>query len=81
MAVSVLEEKSEITMKYFFYGFTCIVLSSIMKAFLLHEFYNALTVSGALLFAAFYLSWVGNRIKNRLYVNRKLALHGDITDS
>ena len=34
-AISVMEDKSEVTLAYFLSGFACIVVSSMLKAFLL----------------------------------------------
>ena len=79
-AVKVMDEKSETTITYFFGGFTCIILSSIMKSFLLHTFYNALTVSVALFFMAIYLMKVGRRIKTQLYVTHTKAITGEIEE-
>ena len=58
-AVNVLEEKSEITLFYFLMGFICIIISSILKSFLLHSFFNAVVVSAGLVFMSFYLIHVG----------------------
>ena len=58
-AVSVLEEKSEITLTYFLAGFMCIVVSSSLKAFILHTFVNALIVSIGLFIMAYYLVIIG----------------------
>ena len=58
-AVSVLEEKSEITLTYFLAGFMCIVISSSLKAFILHTFINALIVSIGLFVMAYYLVIIG----------------------
>lgn len=77
-AVQVMEEKSEITLKYFLAGFCCIVMSSILKSFILHSFWNALTVSVALMMMALYLYRVGMRIKNQLYVATSVAIKGII---
>ena len=54
-AVSVLEEKSEITLSYFLMGFACIVISSSLKAFILHHFINALIVSFGLFIMSIFL--------------------------
>ena len=67
-AVSVLEEKSEITIQYFLAGFACIIISSILKSFILHKFWNAFIVSIALLIMSIWLINIGKRIKKRLYV-------------
>mmetsp|Transcript_1036 Transcript_1036/g.1885 ORF Transcript_1036/g.1885 Transcript_1036/m.1885 type:complete len:198 (+) Transcript_1036:28-621(+) len=75
-AVSVLEEKSEITLQYFLMGFGCIIISSSLKAFILHSFFNALIVSCGLLAVSFYLLTVGQRIIDRLYVEKKQAISG-----
>ena len=58
-AVQVLEEKSEITLQYFLMGFGCIVMSSSLKAFILHTFFNALIVSVGLILMGLYLIVVG----------------------
>jgi len=47
-AVSVLEDKSEITLTYFMLGLYCIVLSSGLKALILYELWNACIVCGGL---------------------------------
>ena len=77
-AVQVMEEKSDVTLKYFLCGFSCIVMSSILKSFILHTFWNALTVSSALILMAMYLYNVGMRIKNKLYVATSVAIKGVI---
>ena len=69
-AVNVLEEKSEITLFYFFMGFLCIIISSILKSFLLHSFQNAVFVSSGLVLMSFYIFYVGQRIKDKLYVQK-----------
>ena len=75
-AVSVLEEKSEITLLYFLLGFMCIIISSSLKAFILHTFVNALIVSCGLILVAWYLVKVGLRIKDKLYVEKNQAISG-----
>ena len=77
-AVSVLEEKSEITMQYFLSGFCCIIISSILKSFILHTFINALIVSIGLVIMSFFLINTGMRIKNELYVESNQAITGQI---
>jgi hypothetical protein len=77
-AVSVLEEKSEITMQYFLSGFCCIIISSILKSFILHTFMNALIVSIGLVIMSFFLVNTGMRIKDELYVESKQAITGQI---
>ena len=74
-----LEEKSEITLQYFLMGFGCIIISSSLKAFILHTFINALIVSVGLLVMSFYLLIVGQRIKQRLYVAKSSAISGLIS--
>ena len=75
-AVDVLEEKSEVTLKYFLAGFGCIVISSSLKAFILNSFFNALIVSCGLLIMSLYLKTVGERILTKLYVEKKSAISG-----
>ena len=77
-AVNVLEEKSEITIQYFLSGFCCIIISSILKSFILHTFMNALIVSIGLLIMSYYLVNIGMRIKNELYVDTNKAISGQI---
>ena len=77
-AVQVLDEKSEITLQYFLAGFSCIIISSILKSFILHSFINALIVSLGLLVMAWYLVKTGLRIKDRLYVESQTAITGVI---
>ena len=77
-AVFVLEEKSEVTMQYFLSGFCCIIVSSILKSFILHTFMNALIVSIGLVIMSYYLVMTGQRIKDELYVESKKAISGTI---
>ena len=44
-AVQVMEDFSEVTIQYFLMGFGCIIVSSSLKAFILHSFLNAVIVS------------------------------------
>ena len=55
-AVQVLEEKSEITMQFFLMGFACIIISSMLKSFVLHSFINAIIVSVGLIAMAIYMT-------------------------
>ena len=73
-----MEEKSEITLSYFLMGFACIVISSSLKAFILHHFINALIVSFGLFIMSIFLVQIGNRIRNNLYVERNAAISGVI---
>ena len=75
-AVQVLEEKSEITMQFFLMGFACIIISSMLKSFVLHSFINAIIVSSGLIAMAFYMTKVGTRIKDNLYVEKTNAISG-----
>ena len=77
-AVKVMEEFSEITITYFMMGFGCIIVSSSLKAFLLHSFINAVIVSAGLFLMSQYLILVGTRIKNSLYVEKTNAISGHI---
>ena len=71
-----MEDKSEITMFYFLMGFACIIGSSILKAFLLHSFWNAFIVSFGLLIMSYYLIIIATRIKDKLYVEKNEAISG-----
>ena len=77
-ALEVLEEKSEITLVYFFSGFACLIISSILKSFLLQNFFNALIVSVGLVIMSWFLFNMGKRIKDSLYVPRGQATTGQI---
>ena len=77
-AVSVLEEKSTITIQYFLSGFVCIIISSILKSFILHNIVNATIVSMGLLIMSFYLVNAAYRIKEKLYVESQSAIQGII---
>ena len=74
-----MEEMSEPTIQYFMLGFGCIIVSSALKAFILHSFINAVIVSAGLFVMAQYLIYVGTRIKNALYVEKTAAISGHIT--
>ena len=71
-----MEGKSEITLIYFLGGFACIVLSSILKAFLLQQFVNALIISVGLAIMSYYLVQLALRIKEKLYVETNSAIKG-----
>ena len=77
-AVEVLEEKSELTMQFFLLGFACIIISSSLKAFVLHSFINAVIVSVGLLVMAYYMYEVVVRIADKLYVEKTTAISGKI---
>ena len=75
-----MDDKSEITMQFFLMGFACIIISSSLKAFVLHSFINAIIVSAGLLGMSYYMIIVGQRIKDNLYVEKKTAISGQIDD-
>ena len=77
-AVSVLEEKSEITLAYFMTGLFCIVLSSSLKAFILYTLWNALVVTAGLVMMTYISIDVGRRIFNNMYVEKNQAIRGKI---
>ena len=77
-AVNVLEQKSEVTIAYFLLGFAGIIVSSSLKAFILHTFVNALIVSIGLAIMSYYLVTIGQRIKQKLYVESNAAISGII---
>ena len=59
-------------------GFACIIISSSLKSFVLHSFINAIIVSVGLLGMSYYMLEVGNRIKEKLYVEKTTAISGKI---
>ena len=59
-------------------GFACIIISSSLKAFILHSFINAMIVSVGLLAMSYYIVLVGQRIKDKLYVEKMTAISGHI---
>ena len=59
-------------------GFACVVVSSSLKAFILHSFFNAMIVSVGLLAMSYYIYGVGKRIKEKLYVEKFSAISGHI---
>ena len=61
-------------------GFACIIVSSSLKAFVLHSFINALIVSSGLMAMSYYMVIVGQRIKDNLYVEKQSAISGQIGD-
>ena len=69
---------SEITIQYFLMGFSCIIVSSALKAYLLHSFINATIVSAGLFLMSQYLIQVGKKIKTQLYVEKTSAISGQI---
>ena len=77
-AVSVLEEKSEITLAYFMLGLYCIVLSSAFKAFILYTLWNACVVAGGLVAMTYVLINAGKRIFTNMYVEKEKAIRGKI---
>lgn len=76
--VKVLEEKSEPTLYYFYYGLFCIVVSSAFKAFIQYSILNALIVSFGLLCITYMLYTAGNRIVADMYVAKDKAISGRI---
>jgi hypothetical protein len=76
--VTVLEEKSEITLAYFMIGLYCIVLSSALKAFILYSLWNALVVTAGLVFMTYMLVSAGKRIFDNMYVEKEKAIRGKI---
>ena len=77
-AVSVLEEKSEITLAYFMMGLYSIVISSALKAFILYSLWNAIVVTGGLIGMTYMLVNAGKRIFNNMYVEKDKAIRGKI---
>ena len=77
-AVSVLEEKSEITLAYFMMGLYSIVISSALKAFILYSLWNALVVTCGLVVMTYMLVDAGKRIFNNMYVEKDKAVRGKI---
>ncbi len=77
-AVSVLEEKSEITMVYFMLGLVGIIISSSLKAFLIYSMWNAIVVSIGLAVMTFILFSSGRRIFRNMYVEKEKAISGKI---
>ena len=77
-ALEVLEEKSEITLKYFLAGFACIIVSSILKSFLVQAFVNALIVSIGLVIMSYVLIQLGQQVIQKLYVGKNDAIRGSI---
>ena len=77
-AVSVLEDKSEITLAYFMLGLYCIVLSSALKAFILYTLWNACVVAGGLVIMTYILVNAGKRIFTNMYVEKDKAIRGKI---
>ena len=73
-----MEDLSEVTIQYFLMGFGCIIISSSLKAFILHSFINAIIVSAGLLVMSQYLVLIGTRIKTELYVEKMSAISGKI---
>lgn len=61
-------------------GFACIIVSSILKSFVLHSFINAMIVSSGLIGMSYYMLIVGQRIKDNLYVEKSTAISGKIDD-
>jgi len=76
--VTVLEEKSEITLAYFMIGLYCIELSSALKAFILYSLWNALVVTAGLVFMTYMLVSAGKRIFDNMYVEKEKAIRGKI---
>lgn len=76
--VKVLEDKSEPTLYYFYYGLFCIVLSSALKAFIQYSILNALLVTCGLVFITYLLYTAGNRIVDEMYVAKDKAITGRI---
>ncbi len=76
--MTVLEEKSEITLAYFMIGLYCIVLSSALKAFILYSLWNALVVTAGLVFMTYMLVSAGKRIFDNMYVEKEKAIRGKI---
>ena len=62
-AVTVLEEKSEITLAYFMLGLYCIVLSSALKAFILYTLWNACIVVAGLCLMTYTLVTSGKLVR------------------
>ena len=76
--MSVLEEKSEITLAYFMLGLYCIVVSSALKAFILYTLWNALVVAAGLVLMTYILIQAGKRIFTNMYVDKEKAIRGKI---
>lgn len=74
-----LEDKSEITLWYFYTGLYCIVISSAFKAFIQYSFFNAVLVTAGLGGITYLLLQAGNRIINSMYVKKESAITGKIT--
>jgi hypothetical protein len=77
--VKVLEEKSEITLQYFYIGLYCIVISSAFKAFIQYSFLNGLLVTLGLVAITYLLFQAGTRIIASMYVKKESAISGKIT--
>jgi hypothetical protein len=76
--VKVLEDKSEITLQYFYVGLYCIVVSSAFKAFIQYSFLNGLLVTMGLVFMTWLLFKAGKRIMENMYVQKDKAISGKI---
>ena len=76
--VKVLEDKSEITLWYFYVGLYCIVVSSAFKAFILYYFLNAVLVTLGLVGMTFLLFKAATRIFGNMYVKKEEAITGKI---
>ena len=76
--MSVLEEKSEITLAYFMLGLYCIVISSALKAFILYTLWNACVVAAGLAIMTYILITSGKRIFTNMYVEKDKAIRGQI---
>lgn len=68
--VKVLEDKSEITLWYFFVGLYCIVVSSAFKAFIQYSFVNGVMVTLGLVGITYLLVQAGTRIIESMYVKK-----------
>lgn len=59
-------------------GLYCIVLSSALKAFIMHTFLNATIVTGGLVMMTYILIQSGRRVFKNMYVDKNNAISGKI---